>query len=54
MTRDLIASSPPKLRGNFAQRVGSKAYIAASIVGLGSQCVQALKAVNCQGGDTLA
>jgi eukaryotic-like serine/threonine-protein kinase len=37
----------------LCQRVGSKAYIAGSIASLGSQYVLGLKAVNCQGGDTL-
>jgi tetratricopeptide (TPR) repeat protein len=36
------------------QRAGSKAYIAGSIVRLGSQYVLGLKAVNCQSGETVA
>jgi tetratricopeptide (TPR) repeat protein len=39
---------------DLCQRAGSKAYIAGSIVGLGSQYVVGLKAVNCQSGDELA
>ncbi len=35
------------------ERAGSKAYIAGSIAELGSQYVLALKAANCQGGQTL-
>ncbi len=35
------------------QRAGSKAYVAGSIAGLGSQYLLGLKAVNCQNGDLL-
>ncbi len=38
----------------LCQRAGSKAYLAGSIGTLGNQYVLALKAVNCQNGDTLA
>jgi len=38
----------------LCQRAGSKAYLAGSIGGLGSEYVLGLKAVNCQSGDTLA
>jgi eukaryotic-like serine/threonine-protein kinase len=38
----------------LCQRAGSKAYVAGSIAGLGSQYVLGLKVVNCQNGDLLA
>jgi len=38
----------------LCQRADSKAYVAGSIASLGSQYVLALKAVNCQSGDTLS
>jgi serine/threonine protein kinase/Flp pilus assembly protein TadD len=38
----------------ICQRAGSKAFIAGSIAGLGSQYVLGLRAANCQNGDTLA
>jgi DNA-binding winged helix-turn-helix (wHTH) protein/tetratricopeptide (TPR) repeat protein len=38
----------------LCQRAGSKAYLAGTIGGLGSEYVLGLKAVNCQSGDTLA
>jgi eukaryotic-like serine/threonine-protein kinase len=44
----------PKLARDVCQRAGSKAYIAGAIGSLGSEYVLALKAVNCQSGDTLA
>jgi eukaryotic-like serine/threonine-protein kinase len=44
----------PDVTREVCQRAGSKAYIAGSIAGLGSQYVITLKAVNCQNGDTLA
>ena len=50
------ASSPltPEVVRDLCQRAGSKAYIAGSIAGLGSQYVMGLKAVNCASGDVLA
>jgi serine/threonine protein kinase/tetratricopeptide (TPR) repeat protein len=50
------ANSPltPEVARELCQRAGSKAYIAGSIAGLGSQYVLGLKAVNCQSGDVLA
>src|SRR5215813_12740586 len=39
---------------HVGQRTGSKAMLTGSIVGLGSQYVIGLKAVNCQSGDVLA
>ena len=55
-----LMEKPPdtKLSSDVArelcQRAGSKAYIAGSIAGLGSQYVLKLKVVNCQTGDVLA
>jgi serine/threonine protein kinase/tetratricopeptide (TPR) repeat protein len=50
------ANSPltPEVARELCQRAASKAYIAGSIAGLGSQYVLGLKAVNCQSGDVLA
>jgi len=50
------ANSPltPQVARELCQRAGSKAYIAGSIAGLGSEYVLGLKAVNCQSGDVLA
>ena len=44
----------PETARDVCQRLGSKAYLSGSIVGLGSQYVLGLKAVNCLTGDTLA
>src|SRR5215831_11453276 len=44
----------PDVASDLCQRASSKAYIAGSIVSLGTQYVLALKAVNCQSGDLLA
>jgi serine/threonine protein kinase/tetratricopeptide (TPR) repeat protein len=44
----------PELARDLCQRAGSKAYVAGSVGTLGSEYVLALKAVNCQSGDTLA
>jgi hypothetical protein len=44
----------PEVARELCQRAGSKAYIAGSIAGLGSEYVLGLKAVNCQSGDVLA
>jgi eukaryotic-like serine/threonine-protein kinase len=57
-TLKLMTRSPDtKLTADVArevcQRAGSKAYLAGSIGSLGSEYVLALKAVNCQSGDTL-
>ncbi len=54
MTRTPDARLTPEIARELCQRAGSKAYIAGSIAGLGSQYVLALKAVNCQSGDVLA
>src|SRR5271166_1532984 len=58
-TFQLMARPPgtpltPEVARELCQRAGSKAYITGSIATLGSQYVLALKAVNCQSGDTLA
>jgi len=58
-TLKLITRSPetkltPDVARELCQRAGSKAYIAGSIAGLGSQYVLGLKAVNCESGNTLA
>ena len=44
----------PEVARELCLRVGSKAYIAGTVGSLGSEYVLALKAVNCQSGDTLA
>jgi tetratricopeptide (TPR) repeat protein/predicted Ser/Thr protein kinase len=44
----------PEVTRDVCQRTGSKAMLTGSIVGLGSQYVIGLKAVNCQSGDVLA
>jgi eukaryotic-like serine/threonine-protein kinase len=54
MARPANVQVTPELAREICQRAGSKAYIAGSIAGLGSQYVLELKAVNCQNGDVLA
>ncbi len=54
MTRPGSAKLTPEVARELCLRAGSKAYLAGSIAGLGSQYVLGLKAVNCQNGDTLA
>jgi eukaryotic-like serine/threonine-protein kinase len=54
MTRPADARLTPAVARELCQRAGSKAYIAGSIVSLGSQYVLGLKVVNCQNGDKLA
>ncbi|HKD63318.1 MAG TPA: protein kinase, partial [Candidatus Acidoferrales bacterium] len=44
----------PEVTREVCQRTGSKAMLTGSILGLGSQYVIGLKAVNCQSGDVLA
>ncbi|MGA3165802.1 MAG: protein kinase [Terriglobia bacterium] len=44
----------PEVTSEVCQRTGSKAMLAGSIAGLGSQYVIGLKAVNCNTGDVLA
>jgi len=54
MARPASSALTPEVARELCQRAGSKAYIAGSIAGLGSQYVLGLKAVNCQSGDTMA
>src|SRR5271157_1286255 len=54
MTRPADTKLTPAVTRELCQRAGSKAYIAGTIGGLGSEYVLGLKAVNCQSGDTLA
>jgi len=54
MTRPASTKLTPEVTRELCQRAGSKAYIAGAIGSLGSEFVLALKAVNCQNGDTLA
>jgi len=54
MTRPADTKLTPDVARELCQRTDSKAYIAGSIASLGSEYVLALKAVNCQTGDTLA
>ena len=54
MSRPSGAALTPEVVRELCQRAGSKAYIAGSIAGLGSQYVIGLKAVNCQSGEVLA
>jgi eukaryotic-like serine/threonine-protein kinase len=54
MTRPADTRLTPDVAHEVCLRAGSKAYIAGSIAGLGSQYVLGLKAVNCQSGNTMA
>jgi serine/threonine protein kinase/tetratricopeptide (TPR) repeat protein len=54
MTRPADTKLTPGVARELCQRAGSKAYLAGTIGGLGSEYVLGLKAVNCQSGDTLA
>jgi eukaryotic-like serine/threonine-protein kinase len=54
MTRPADTKLTPDVARELCLRAHSKAYLAGSIGGLGSQYVLGLKAVNCQNGDTLA
>jgi eukaryotic-like serine/threonine-protein kinase len=54
MTKPPDTRLTPEVARELCQRAGSKAYIAGSIVSLGSQYVVGLKVVNCQSGDKLA
>jgi serine/threonine protein kinase/tetratricopeptide (TPR) repeat protein len=54
MTRPASTKLTPEVTRELCQRARSKAYIAGSIGGLGSEFVLGLKAINCQNGDTLA
>ena len=54
MARPANTALTPEVARELCQRASSKACIAGSIAGLGSQYVLGLKAVNCQSGDLLA
>jgi tetratricopeptide (TPR) repeat protein len=54
MTRPADTRLTPEVTHELCQRAGSKAYIAGTVGGLGSEYVVGLKAVNCQSGDMLA
>jgi len=54
MSRSTETKLTPDVARDLCQRAGSKAYVAGSISSLGSQYVLALKAVDCEGGETLA
>jgi|HubBroStandDraft_2_1064218.scaffolds.fasta_scaffold00425_17 DNA-binding winged helix-turn-helix (wHTH) protein/tetratricopeptide (TPR) repeat protein len=54
MTRPAGTKLTAEIAREVCQRAGSKAYLAGSIGSLGSEYVLALKAWNCQSGDTLA
>ena len=53
MTRPANTRLIPEVARELCQRADSKAYIAGSIAGLGSEYVLGLKAVNCQSGDAM-
>jgi eukaryotic-like serine/threonine-protein kinase len=53
MTKPSDTRLTPDVARELCQRADSKAYIAGSIAGLGSQYVLGLKVVNCQSGDVL-
>jgi serine/threonine protein kinase/tetratricopeptide (TPR) repeat protein len=54
MTRPAGTKLTPEVARDLCLRSGSKAYVAGAIASLASEYVLALKAVNCQNGDTLA
>ncbi len=54
MSRPAGTKLTPEVARELCQRAGSKAYLAGSITGLGSQYVLGLKVVDCQSGDPLA
>jgi eukaryotic-like serine/threonine-protein kinase len=54
MARPTSTPLTPDVARELCQRSGSKAYIAGSIAGLGSQYVLSLKAVTCAAGEVLA
>src|SRR5262249_33279783 len=54
MTRPVSTPLTAEVAREICQRTASKAYIAGSIASLGKEYVLALKAVNCQTGDTFA
>src|SRR5258705_6350278 len=54
MTRPGGTKLTPEVARELCQRAGSKAYLAGTIGGMGSEYVLGLKAVDCRSGDTLA
>jgi eukaryotic-like serine/threonine-protein kinase len=54
MTRPPDTKLTSDVARELCERAGSRAYITGAIASLGSEYVLALKAVNCQSGDTLA
>jgi eukaryotic-like serine/threonine-protein kinase len=54
MTKPPDTRLTPDVARELCQRAGSQAYISGSIASLGNEYVVALKAVNCQNGDSLA
>ena len=54
MTRPRDARLTPDIAHEICQRSGSKAYIAGSIAGFGSEYILDVSAVNCQTGDMVA
>jgi len=54
MSRPAGTKLTPEIGRELCQRAGSKAYLAGTVGGLGSEFVLGLKAVNCQSGDMLA
>jgi serine/threonine protein kinase len=54
MTRPADTKLTPEVARELCLRAGGKAYIAGSVVSLGSEYMLELKAVSCQNGDTLA
>ncbi|MGB8592399.1 MAG: protein kinase, partial [Candidatus Acidiferrales bacterium] len=54
MTRPADTKLAPGVAREVCERAGSKAYVAGSIDSLGNEYVLALKAVNCQSGETVA
>jgi len=54
MTQPVNTKLTPEVVREVCQRAGSTAYIAGAIATLGEEYVLAVKAVNCQTGDTLA
>jgi serine/threonine protein kinase/tetratricopeptide (TPR) repeat protein len=54
MSRPAGTKLTPEIARELCLRAGSKAYLAGTVGGLGSEFVLGLKAVNCQSGDMLA
>jgi serine/threonine protein kinase/tetratricopeptide (TPR) repeat protein len=54
MTRSASTQLTPDVARGVCLRAGGKAYLAGSVGSLGNEYVLALRAINCQSGDTLA